>query len=419
MIISDIKSQRIEEYEELSANISPETNSNGNFSVWFRIPQELGSIPISGDPFLAGFLIACMYVGESLHIDAPVSKRLLRKIPEIQSLIISWYPEFKEIPVTCRETDVTSVEQQNLGTACCFSGGVDSWYSLLKNQEDISHLILVQGTGGKNKNVKYWESQKKTAEIVASSFNKKLIMVSTNLRQQTDMKSIFRRKEHYWGKPYLGEDFYGNCTHGSFLAAIGLCLRGRISEFIIPSTHPYSLLKPWGSHPLLDNLWSVENLVFIHDGCEASRLEKIQQQVAKSTLALKNLKVCPSMPQNTVTEFNCCQCEKCLRTMIQLRLCGVLNQATTFAEPLDLQKFKIKSISNIHTYHYPLILNEAKAIGDTEVVEAVEIALGKKFSFERFYYQKIKPIFEQMQSIFKAGNSKKVLLKIKKLIRIT
>ena len=37
----------------------------------------------------------------------------------------------------------------------------------------------------------------------------------------------------------------------------------------------YAHLGPLGSHPLLDPLWSSEDVELVHDGCEATRLDKL------------------------------------------------------------------------------------------------------------------------------------------------
>lgn len=400
MIISDITTRQIKGFEELSANISAKTAKNGDFRVWFRIPQEFGQLPLSGDPFLTGFLISCMYVGEDIQIDAPVSKRLMRRLPEIQALIRSWYPHFQEISATCTQTYNSFDYPQSLGMGCCFSGGVDSWYSLLKNQEDISHLILIKGMGSKDLNQKFWDSQQQVVAKTSQSFNKKLIEVETNLRRQTDMKYIFQWSKYPWGKPYFG-DFYGSCSHGSLLAAVGMCLTKIISQLVIPSSYPYYRLNPWGTNPLLDPLWSTKNITFIHDGCEAERLQKIKQKIAQVDFALQNLRVCHQDHKESSEYYNCCQCEKCLRTMMQLRIYGVLEQASAFSKPLQLKNIRDMVIPKILADIYPPIIKEAKAIGDTELVEALEIALGKKFSLERFLKINLQPQLRKLLSLIK------------------
>ncbi len=134
MIISDVSCQEINQYEELSAKVSAKTSQDGNFRVWFRIPQEQGHLAVSGDPFLAGFLIPCMYAGENIHIEAPISEPILKNLDSIQSLITTWYPQFQKISVTCAETYkvIPGIKKENLGQGSCFSGGVDSLYSMGK-----------------------------------------------------------------------------------------------------------------------------------------------------------------------------------------------------------------------------------------------------------------------------------------------
>ena len=89
---------------------------------------------------------------------------------------------------------------------------------------------------------------------------------------------------------------------------------------------------PWGSHPLLDPLWSTEDIEFTHDGCEALRSAKIKA-IARAPLALSTLRVCWA---NEQAEYNCGRCEKCLRTMIALHVVGALDRCTTFNQPLSV-----------------------------------------------------------------------------------
>ena len=88
-----------------------------------------------------------------------------------------------------------------------------------------------------------------------------------------------------------------------------------------------------GSHLAIDHLWSTEALSFVHDGWEASRMNKIDWQIAHSPLALKHLRVCYNNEQQAT--YNCGKCEKCLRTMVSLYAAGVLDRAETFPSQID------------------------------------------------------------------------------------
>ena len=88
MIISDIVFSPFDTYQELSAKISPEISPKIDLRVWFKVSLEVGDLAVLGDAFVAGFLIPCMYRNENLHIDAPVSSRLLNSVKTIQSISI-------------------------------------------------------------------------------------------------------------------------------------------------------------------------------------------------------------------------------------------------------------------------------------------------------------------------------------------
>ena len=375
MTISDLVSRADERGVELSARVSPATARKGHFRVWFRFPAEVGPIPAWGDPFLAGFVIPCMYAAEDLHVDAPVSRRLLESVSAIQRLICRWYPEFRQISTTSRETHERIEPTDPLGTATFFSGGVDSAYSLLKHRAEIKELILVHGFENPVGDEDLWEMTRGAVASVAQAFGKTLVTAHTNLRASADQSTA------PWGRRYRGS-FFGFCYQGSILAAVGLCLQERFSRVIIPSSYTHNTLVPYGSHPLLDPLWSTETLDFVHDGCETSRFGKIRRITAEAPLAVGNLQVCDV---NLPGEHNCCRCDKCLRTMIALRLCGALQEADTFHRALDLRR--VRRIGDYRRWRadYDELLREARSSGEADLVDALAGVLGERFSLDHLW----------------------------------
>jgi len=162
------------------------------------------------------------------------------------------------------------------------------------------------------------EKVSKKIREVASSFNKNCIEIETNLREVLDTYVS-------WGKQ----------GHGPALAAVAHLLSPLLSRVYIATSNTYlSLGLKWGSHPILDHLWSSESLEFIHDGCEATRVEKVSL-ISEYDVALQSLRVCWKNPNSV---YNCGRCEKCLRTMISLKINNALNRCTTFDEPLDIRR---------------------------------------------------------------------------------
>ena len=74
-------------------------------------------------------------------------------------------------------------------------------------------------------------------------------------------------------------------------------------------------------------------LEIVHDGCEADRPQKMAV-VARSSTALEHLRVCNKQSAG----YNCGHCEKCLRTMVNLRLVDALGRCPTLPGVLDLRR---------------------------------------------------------------------------------
>jgi hypothetical protein len=124
--------------------------------------------------------------------------------------------------------------------------------------------------------------------------------------------------------------------HGAALASIGLCASSRFREILIPATYSYRVLLPWGSHTLLDPLWSTEAVEFVYDGA-VSRPDKLRA-LAASEIAMRHLHVCFNHSAHGVEELNCGRCEKCLRTMTGLRAVGALERCATLPRKLELRR---------------------------------------------------------------------------------
>ena len=153
------------------------------------------------------------------------------------------------------------------------------------------------------------------AREVAAALGLELIEVETNVRSLIDR--------------YVSWEL----CHGAALASVGLLFQERFRKILIPSTHSYADLTPWGSHPLLDPLWSTELTEFVHDGTHATRVEKCLA-VADSDIALRHLRVCW---ENRDGRYNCGECEKCLRTMISLAAAEALERCGTLPHRLDAE----------------------------------------------------------------------------------
>jgi hypothetical protein len=368
MRIFDIRSSFDNGAASLTARVLPK-DADAPLELWCRAEGCGGPLGGLGDALAVGLLTPAMFEREALIVDAPLSKPLLDNLARAQEILSCWFDYLSAIAVSASGIDdQICATPSGMGVGCFFTGGVDSWYSLLKNEPRITHLVLVRGFDIGLDNEALWRKTHATVAFVAQRLGKRLIACETNLREIAD------KRRALWGRRHDG-DFWGQCLHGAALASVGLMLRHDINEMIIGATHSYRQIRPWGSSPLLDPLWSSGPVRVMHDGCEAGRIEKTRA-IAQCDLALETLRVC----YHDSGAYNCGRCEKCVRTMLALRTCGALDRARTFPEGLSLSRVRQMLVPDHVRYHYDLLIAAGRRFGDDQLVRAVQAATGQRVS---------------------------------------
>lgn len=284
--------------------------------LWFRIPTSVNPT-LSSDPFFAACLIPAMALGKTLKTESPVSASLLCAADSVQNIFHNWFPELARIQVSA--APVSRSRERRGGVGCFFSGGVDSLYTFLKREQEITTIVYVHGFDVDLSDDILRKKVSEALRAFAARTGKSLIEVETNLRDFTNQHGA-------WGEK----------IHGSALASVGLLLDSLLERIYVPSSYAYSELFPWASHPLVDPLWSTETIQIVHDGCQASRFEKVAT-IAEDDRALSALRVCW---ENRNGAYNCGQCEKCIRTMSALEILGALDRCPTFSNPLNLETIR-------------------------------------------------------------------------------
>jgi hypothetical protein len=298
-------------------------------TIYFSVASDKRSaVANDASPFAAALLIPSMKVGEDLIIKGSISKQLYSGMHEIMDEVLGWGIHLKRIKI--KVDTLTEDTHKAQKTASFFTGGVDSFYTYLKHKNDteksdrIDSFILVRGFDIDLSENDIWSVALKNIEAVAKEEQVEMVAVESNVRQV--VIPILSDKDD-WENPW-------DYIHGGCLAAVGLFLRKKYARIYIPSTYSDSEQRPRGTSPTIDKHWAAEKLSFLHDGTEATRLNKVCWQIAKSPVALKYLRVCF---MNSVGEYNCGTCDKCLRTMVNLYIAGVLKKSGTFPNTLDLQ----------------------------------------------------------------------------------
>jgi len=316
------------------------------------------------DAFLVVALEYAMFYNLDITCEAPVSSRLLYQLDTFYIPTVSKNVFYAHnIKITSKTTDVEIENARGVGTG--FSGGVDSFYSVLKylntkDRYELTHLLIANVGAlsfsdtelSKNIFEKYVEKYLNVIEDLALP----LIKVHSNI-----------------------QDLYRDCPRSNvkFATALKTCscviaLQKLFHIYYFASGVQFGdfFLDPTalGSYDLLNlQCISLDKLTFYSSGAETTRIGKTKF-IADNPIAQKNLSVCP-----IDTEKNCGRCSKCLRTVIQLYLTSNLEKFETSFDIEDFKKHKILRFAMFLANKSAKIHGYRKAVVDISKESGVKI----------------------------------------------
>jgi 7-cyano-7-deazaguanine synthase in queuosine biosynthesis len=307
----------------------------GRTTITYAVPDGT-AVAETADPVFAASLLPAMMRGERLEVGGPISPSLLERSSTIQDIFVTWdralhrrSPWYRRIEVDAVPAEL-SARPPDRGAACFFTGGVDSFHSAIAHREELTALVYVWGFDVPLHERSRHRAVRDHLREAARLLDLPLIEVSTDV--QTVMAELS-------GIPWLDQ-------HGAALASVALLLAPSFSRLYIPSTSTYAQLESLGSHPLLDPLWSTEEVEIVHDGADATRLEKLRA-IADHDAARRHLRVCW---QNQEGRYNCGRCEKCVRTAVAARVAGVGGSFAMLPEPTTLDVARTRVGGPAHTW---------------------------------------------------------------------
>ncbi len=343
---------------------------------WFELPDRFAdSLTASGNPWLAALLPLAAVLGEPLRLCRPVDPVLSANASRLMQIWHGWYPELRAVPIEA-QLEPAGRDSGPPKTAALFSGGVDSFFTVLRNAETadrgrspaIDWLLTVWGFDVHLADVEEFTRLRSRLSAAAGDLGKEFVDVTTNLRET-------RSREARWGP----------LAHGCNLASVALVLERRLHAVYIAATHSAGSVVPWGSHPETDPLLSTSSTRIIHDGTDAGRSEKTEY-VARSAVAMRSLHVCFRFSSSD----NCCRCRKCLLTMLTLELCGALATSSAFSDhSLDPRRIRRIFIdSPINEVIFRDLEAKARRAGRKDIADA----LGQSMNRSRHLRRALRPV---------------------------
>ncbi|MDO8348506.1 MAG: hypothetical protein Q7S85_11510 [Rugosibacter sp.] len=301
------------------------------FRLWVDVPEKYADgLSKTGNPWLVAMLPMAAALGEDIELPLPVDALLLENCLGVLAIWNAWYPELHQIALHC---PVKGFEPSCAikKTAAFFSGGIDSYFTIARRMPGnpygipavgaLDDLLTVWGFDVRAHEENQFMQLEKM--LLESSRQLKLnhLCIRTNLR---DMEKHIPFKD-MWRR-------LGQCAGLGF---ISLSMENRYRTVTLGSTKAYGNLAPWGTHPLLDPLFSTTGLGIVHDGASFSRDQKTDL-VAKFPPAHKSLHVCFAEGGS-----NCSQCDKCYRTMMTF---DALGHRDTMKDAFDWSRYKVEYI---------------------------------------------------------------------------
>jgi len=275
-------------------------------------------------PLTASVLPLAWLTGSDIHVKA-LDRTFKESMDELQKFLAKMYPKglfTAEIKAETLVENKIEPENPERRTGVLFSGGADSFYSLINNIQHNPRLITIWGSDDfpYPESSDHWEKAISTYQKYAKKKNLELHILKTNISQILN----FRKIEHTYHKELYDGKLRGALQHSLVLlppaAPISM---GRFDRFIIAATntpeHDYQL-KPRATSPSADEKISWADLSVKHDG-QVDRYKKIERIVDYHVNDEFSLRVC-SRSAFIDGIINDSKCPKCLKTIVCLILAG-------------------------------------------------------------------------------------------------
>ena len=281
--------------------------------AWF----ESEDIPLgpSSEAFASAFLLAAADARRRLAVSEPVAADWAGGAAQVLETAHRWWGYPRLWPRLDTRPVASGPQRGGESRGLCFTGGVDSFFSLLVCGGPIQCLIHAHGFDVRLEDEHRAAGMAARFREIAEATSTRLVTIRTNLRTHPAFAPV------PWPR-----------THGGALAALGHLCAGTIDTLVISSSGTYAAPKPWGSHWELDPCWSGAGLSIEHVGAEYSRNAKLRL-IAHSPLVRRHLHVCW---EHRDDRLNCSRCEKCLRTRSVLAGLGVLQDFAVLDGPETL-----------------------------------------------------------------------------------
>ncbi|MEB4869796.1 peptidase [Priestia megaterium] len=355
-----VKDNRVDYFFSVDGNLQKYFKKNNHMFVEYN--YDLSNIPrsILVIPFISN-VIPLIWITDSTIIVDELDQSFYKCLEKIRVAYQNMFPhvKFKGNIVVKKVVDNVYVPEHE--AASLFSGGLDALTTFIRTKDKNPFLITEYGWHGDDvQHSDVWEADKENAIKFAKSYGLKNILIQSNYGTfiiAGNIDNDFRKK--------LGDTWWHGLHHSLAIisAAIPLAYKFKVKCIYIASSFSAKFHLPCASDPTVDNEIRYASGQVFHDGYELTRQDKVKivSEYYSATKEPVTIRVCFK------SEENCCNCEKCLRTILGIVAEGRNPHDFGFNIPNNLSQYvksflndnvKFFTVSNINSW--TLIQNRMK-----------------------------------------------------------
>lgn len=304
---------------EISENLKPYFYDYNKLKIDYSV--DVANVPyeVAVIPFITGILPMIFLENIKVYVDK-IDKDFYECIDKYRNAYSKMLPKGNWKGRIIAEEIIDLSNNSKVGNSSVFySGGVDSTLSILLHEKENPDYILIWGSDILQSNDKSWKTARDLAKKTGEQFKCNNIFVSSNFRFYLNENALTTKY-----RSLLPTSWWYDVQHGAALLGhvAPLAYLNKYSVHYIPATNsPKDKNEVIASNPLLDECMNFCGCKVIHDGFKYDRISKIKEivQYRKSHKLKKlDLRVCCVERE---FELNCCECEKCYRTIAEIYAC--------------------------------------------------------------------------------------------------
>lgn len=278
------------------------------------------------DAFLLGLLHSAMFDGMDIRCTEPISEQLYYQLVEYYvPTLADNFSSMKFVNIHC-DSLITDVENRKTAVATGNSGGVDSFYTILKYKDyplstrRLTHLVysnISTGDTEEERIRRVFEKEREEKEQIAIEMGLVSVGIYSNLYSFYQHPGIFN---YFFAAQYVSCAYALGNLFACFYFSSGIAFRNfSMDETEIADGAYFDLFSL--------QCFSTQELTLYSAGGEMTRLQKTQR-ILTNRCVCKHLQVC-SIEQSGAdapSRLNCGQCSKCMRTMASVWALGKVDE---------------------------------------------------------------------------------------------